>query len=51
MTLDAGDIICTGTPAGVGFAMKIPQKLKDADVVVSTISGIGELRNKVVIKS
>ena len=48
MTLDAGDIICTGTPAGVGFAMKPPQKLKDGDVVVAAISGIGELRNRVV---
>lgn len=51
MTLDAGDIICTGTPAGVGFAMKPPQKLKDGDVVVSAINGIGELRNKIVIRS
>lgn len=51
MTLEAGDIICTGTPAGVGFAMKPPQKLKDGDVITSVISGIGELRNKVVIRS
>ncbi len=51
MTLDAGDIICTGTPAGVGFAMKPPQKLKDGDVVAVAISGIGELRNKIVIRN
>ncbi|MES1191474.1 MAG: fumarylacetoacetate hydrolase family protein [Steroidobacter sp.] len=50
MTLDAGDIICTGTPAGVGFAMKPPQKLKDGDMVVAAISGIGELRNRVVVR-
>jgi 2-keto-4-pentenoate hydratase/2-oxohepta-3-ene-1,7-dioic acid hydratase in catechol pathway len=50
MTLDVGDIICTGTPAGVGFAMKPPQKLKHGDVVSAAISGIGELRNQVVIK-
>jgi len=50
MTLDVGDIICTGTPAGVGFAMKPPQKLKSGDVVTAAISGIGELRNTIAIK-
>jgi len=49
MTLEPGDIICTGTPAGVGFAMKPPQKLKNGDVVTAAITHIGELRNKIVI--
>ena len=43
MTLEAGDIIATGTPSGVGFAMDPPQGLKDGDVVVARIDRIGEL--------
>ncbi|HEX2585270.1 MAG TPA: fumarylacetoacetate hydrolase family protein [Steroidobacteraceae bacterium] len=50
MTLEPGDVICTGTPAGVGFAMKPPQKLKNGDVVTATITHIGELRNRIVIQ-
>jgi len=49
MTLESGDVICTGTPAGVGFALKPPQNLKNGDVVTAAISHIGELRNKIVI--
>lgn len=48
MTLHPGDIIATGTPAGVGFAMEPPQFLKDGDVVTCEIEGVGELVNKVV---
>jgi 2-keto-4-pentenoate hydratase/2-oxohepta-3-ene-1,7-dioic acid hydratase in catechol pathway len=48
MTLDAGDLIATGTPSGVGFAMNPPQYLKVGDVIVSRISELGELRNRVV---
>jgi 2-keto-4-pentenoate hydratase/2-oxohepta-3-ene-1,7-dioic acid hydratase in catechol pathway len=48
LTLEAGDIISTGTPAGVGFAMDPPRYLKDGDVVVSTIDRIGSLRNRIV---
>lgn len=48
MTLEPGDLIATGTPAGVGFAMNPPQYLKDGDVVVAGISGLGELNNRVV---
>ena len=48
LTLEPGDIISTGTPAGVGFAMDPPQYLKHGDVVVSTIDRIGSLRNRIV---
>ena len=48
LTLEAGDIISTGTPAGVGFAMDPPRYLKSGDVVVSTIDRIGSLRNRIV---
>lgn len=44
MTLEAGDIIATGTPAGVGMGFVPPQYLKQGDVVVSTIAGLGELK-------
>jgi 2-keto-4-pentenoate hydratase/2-oxohepta-3-ene-1,7-dioic acid hydratase in catechol pathway len=47
LTLMPGDIIATGTPSGVGFAMEPPKWLKDGDVVVCTISGIGELTNTI----
>ena len=43
MTLQPGDVIATGTPSGVGFAMDPPQGLKDGDVVVARIDRIGEL--------
>ena len=47
MTLDAGDIIATGTPSGVGFARKPPEFLKPGDVVEVEIEKIGVLRNRV----
>lgn len=47
MTLEPGDIIATGTPAGVGFAMKPRHFLKDGDVVRIEIQGIGILENTV----
>jgi acylpyruvate hydrolase len=47
MTLEAGDIISTGTPAGVGFGKKPPVYMKDGDVVEVEIEGIGVLRNPV----
>jgi 2-keto-4-pentenoate hydratase/2-oxohepta-3-ene-1,7-dioic acid hydratase in catechol pathway len=46
-TLEPGDVIATGTPGGVGFARKPPRFLKDDDVVVIEIQGIGALRNPV----
>jgi len=48
LTLEPGDIIATGTPSGVGFAMKPPRLLKVGDVVEATIERIGTIRNKVI---
>ncbi|MBL0932046.1 MAG: fumarylacetoacetate hydrolase family protein, partial [Alphaproteobacteria bacterium] len=45
MTLEAGDIIATGTPSGVGFAMVPPRYLQDGDVAECEIDGIGKLTN------
>jgi 2-keto-4-pentenoate hydratase/2-oxohepta-3-ene-1,7-dioic acid hydratase in catechol pathway len=47
-TLEPGDIIATGTPAGVGFARKPPRYLKPGDQVTIRVEGIGELSNPVV---
>jgi len=48
MTLEPGDVIITGTPAGVGFARKPPLWMKPGDVCEIEIEGIGILRNPVV---
>lgn len=48
MTLEAGDVIATGTPDGVGFARKPPEFLRSGDVVECEIESIGILRNPVV---
>ncbi|MFT7494452.1 MAG: 2-keto-4-pentenoate hydratase/2-oxohepta-3-ene-1,7-dioic acid hydratase in catechol pathway [Alteromonas macleodii] len=47
LKLEPGDMIATGTPSGVGYAMDPPQFLKDGDVVACSISGIGTLSNTV----
>lgn len=47
-TLEPGDVIATGTPAGVGFARKPPRFLREGDEVRIRIEGIGELVNPVV---
>ena len=47
LTLLAGDVILTGTPAGVGAARTPPRFLEDGDVVEITVGGIGTLRNPV----
>jgi 2-keto-4-pentenoate hydratase/2-oxohepta-3-ene-1,7-dioic acid hydratase in catechol pathway len=47
MTLEPGDVIYTGTPAGVGFAMKPPKFLQDGDVVRVEIDNIGAIENRV----
>ena len=47
MTLEAGDIISTGTPAGVAMSMKEPKYLKDGDIVEITIENIGSIRNRI----
>jgi len=48
MTLLAGDIIATGTPAGVGMGFTPPKYLQPGDEVVVDVTGVGELRNPVV---
>jgi len=48
MTLLPGDVISTGTPAGVGLGMKPPQYLKPGDIVELGIEGLGESRQQVV---
>ena len=47
-TLEPGDIIATGTPAGVGFVRKPPRWLRPGDLVTVSIAGVGELTNPVV---
>ncbi len=47
MTLEAGDIIATGTPAGIGDARNSPEYLQPGDVVEAEVDGIGTLRNPV----
>ena len=47
MTLEPGDILLTGTPAGVGAA-RVPQRfLKEGDIVEIEIEGLGRLLNYV----
>jgi 2-keto-4-pentenoate hydratase/2-oxohepta-3-ene-1,7-dioic acid hydratase in catechol pathway len=47
MSLLPGDIIATGTPAGVGMGFRPPRYLQPGDEVVVDITGVGELRNPV----
>lgn len=44
-TLEPGDVIATGTPAGVGAIRQPPRYLTDGDVVTVTVESIGELTN------
>jgi 2-keto-4-pentenoate hydratase/2-oxohepta-3-ene-1,7-dioic acid hydratase in catechol pathway len=44
ITLYPGDVIITGTPAGVGMGRKPPRYLADGDVLTSTIEGVGTIR-------
>ena len=48
MTLEPGDIIFTGTPAGVGAVRKPPLWLKEGDHVRVEIEGIGHIENVIV---
>ncbi|MBA3707564.1 MAG: fumarylacetoacetate hydrolase family protein, partial [Planctomycetes bacterium] len=48
LTLEPGDIISTGTPAGVGCWRTPPWFLSAGDEVVCSIAGLGQLRNRVV---
>jgi 2-keto-4-pentenoate hydratase/2-oxohepta-3-ene-1,7-dioic acid hydratase in catechol pathway len=47
-TLEPGDLIATGTPAGVGAARTPPRFLRPGDVVRIEIDGLGVLENPVV---
>lgn len=47
-TLTPGDVIVTGTPAGVGWSKKPPRFMKPGDVVEVELEGIGVLRNPIV---
>jgi 2-keto-4-pentenoate hydratase/2-oxohepta-3-ene-1,7-dioic acid hydratase in catechol pathway len=48
MTLEAGDLLSTGTPPGVGLGMKPPKYLKSGDVVELEIEGLGSQRQTCV---
>lgn len=48
MTLEAGDVLVMGTPAGIGLARKPPLFMKDGDVVEVEIEKLGILRNPIV---
>lgn len=48
ITLEPGDVIVTGTPAGVGFARKPPRFMKAGDVCQISAEGIGVLSNPIV---
>lgn len=47
MTLEAGDIIATGTPAGVGMGFQPPKYLHSGDRIEITVEGIGTLMNTI----
>lgn len=48
LTLEAGDVIATGTPEGVGMGRTPQEFLQNGDVVETEVEGIGTLRNRIV---
>ncbi len=48
MTLEPGDVVITGTPAGVGYARKPPVFMKHGDTLEVEIEGVGVLSNPIV---
>ena len=50
MTLEAGDIIATGTPSGVGYVRNPPEYLMPGDVVDCEVEGIGRISNPIIAK-
>ncbi len=48
VTLEPGDVVATGTPAGVGFGRRPPRWLMPGEEAIVRIEGIGELRNPMV---
>ena len=51
MTLEPGDLIATGTPAGVGMGRKPPVWLKPGDIITIEIEGVGALTNSVAAEA
>ena len=47
LTIEAGDVIATGTPSGVGHARTPPEFMKSGDVVETEVEGLGLLRNRI----
>ena len=50
LTLEAGTVIATGTPGGVGDSRVPPRYLREGDVVEVTVDGVGTLRNPVTLE-
>ncbi|KAI5459155.1 5-carboxymethyl-2-hydroxymuconate delta-isomerase [Mariannaea sp. PMI_226] len=50
-TIQPGDVIATGTPAGVGIGRNPPVYLKSDDEIAISVTGLGTLRNKIASKS
>ncbi|WP_427169817.1 fumarylacetoacetate hydrolase family protein [Arthrobacter sp. 92] len=48
ITLNPGDVIATGTPGGVGHAQDPKRYLQEGQVLVTTIEGLGQLKNRVI---
>ena len=48
MELEAGDVIATGTPSGVGYARTPPEYLMPGDMVECEVEKVGKIRNKIV---
>ena len=48
MTLEPGDVIATGTPAGVGHGKKPPEYLRTGDTMIVEIEGLGQLETPIV---
>lgn len=51
ITLNPGDIIATGTPGGVGHARDPKRYLKEGQLLVTRIEGLGQLNNRVVLEA
>jgi acylpyruvate hydrolase len=48
ITLNPGDVIATGTPGGVGHAQDPKRYLQEGQILVTTIEGLGQLKNRVI---
>jgi len=51
VTLHPGDVIATGTPGGVGHARRPARYLRPGQVLTTSVTGLGELRNDVVAEA